>query len=129
MGAASVNAPLMFPTKLPDDARWIAVTVKICELCGKTFLRDAQQKECKRCTAILAKPAEPIPGMTQEEAEGHPHWERQSSTEIEGVRGPIRYPAVRAAAKERERKRRLELWKKQTQQQAARKISERTTIQ
>lgn len=120
---------MSFPSELREDERWIAVTVKICELCGKTFLRDAQQKECKGCTAILAKPPEPIPAMTQEESDGRAHWERECATAIEGVRGPIRYPAVRAAAKERERKRRLELWKKQTQQQAARKISERATIQ
>ncbi len=106
----------MFRTNLPEEARWIAVTVKICELCGKTFLRDALQKECKSCTAILAKPPEPIPALTREESLGRGLCEKH-------------YPKMRAAAKERERKRRLELWKKQTLQQPATKISERATIQ
>ncbi len=107
---------MSYPSELREDTRWISVTVKICELCGKTFLREGQQKECMSCTAILAKPPEPIPAMTQEESHGWAHYEK-------------RYPKMSAAAKERERKRRLELWKKQTQQQAARKISERATIQ
>ena len=55
----SGGAAVEFQPRRAEEVAGIRVTAKICELCGRMFFRDKQQKECRPCEVRLAKLAEP----------------------------------------------------------------------
>ncbi|HCN90759.1 MAG TPA: hypothetical protein DIT28_16550 [Oxalobacteraceae bacterium] len=90
IGQGGTGGSLEFQPRAAEEVPGIRLTSKICELCGRGFLRDAQQRECKACEAKLALPAEPIPIFTEAD-----------SCAYDG-----KYPKMHAAAVERNRKQR-----------------------
>ena len=93
-----------FDAHAPDDVRGIRLTSKICELCGKGFLRDGGQRECKPCEARLATPAAPIPGETE--------------SDLRRARWYEHYAKKSAANRERDRRRKAQQRRRQAQSHA-----------
>lgn len=58
---------IQFLPVAPEEITGTRLEMKICEVCGRGFLRDAKQRECVGCADKLAKKPEPIPGMTESE--------------------------------------------------------------
>ena len=65
MTGGTGTATLQFEPRAAEELPGIRLTAKICELCGRVFFRDARQRECKACAALLALPPEPIPAEVE----------------------------------------------------------------